>query len=324
MASNADGSITMTSDMDVGSLVQISYGNPSTIVESIREDSRRIHQFQPDILHIFSCAARRTFWTSKEPTYEIEPFKDISPSCGFFSHGEFLRTKGNLNQHNVTLVVAAMREGEKKDLSSMSVLPERGTLSKVPLVSRLATFISVTSLELEETNKKLEYANEKLKMAAIIDGLTGLYNRKEIQSQIEKELAQDSTRKFSLIMLDIDNFKQVNDTYGHQEGDMVIIALAKILHNEEMAYTDKFSAGRWGGEEFMLLLHDTDVSAASFIAELIRQCFANTSFPSVRMQTISLGVTQTREDDTLDSLCTRVDAALYKAKKSGKNRVEVI
>lgn len=324
VASNADGSITMTSDMDVGSLVQISYGDPSTIVESIREDSRRIHQFQPDILHIFSCAARRTFWTSKEPTYEIEPFKDISPSCGFFSHGEFLRTKGNLNQHNVTLVVAAMREGEKKDLSAMSVLPERGTLSKVPLVSRLATFISVTSLELEETNKKLEYANEKLKMAAIIDGLTGLYNRKEIQSQIEKELAQDSTRKFSLIMLDIDNFKQVNDTYGHQEGDMVIIALAKILHNEEMAYTDKFSAGRWGGEEFMLLLHDTDVSAASFIAELIRQCFANTSFPSVRMQTISLGVTQTREDDTLDSLCTRVDAALYKAKKSGKNRVEVI
>ncbi len=231
----------MTSDMDVGSLVQISYGDPSTIVESIREDSRRIHQFQPDILHIFSCAARRTFWTSKEPTYEIQPFKEISPSCGFFSHGEFLRTKGNLNQHNVTLVIAAMREGEKKEASAMSVLTERGTLSKVPLVSRLATFISVTSLELEETNQKLEYANEKLKMAAIIDGLTGLYNRKEIQSQIEKELAREGTRKFSLIMLDIDNFKQVNDTYGHQEGDMVIIALAKILHNEEMAYTDKFS-----------------------------------------------------------------------------------
>lgn len=324
VASNADGSITMTSDMDVGSLVQISYGDPSTIVEIIREDSQRIHQFQPDILHIFSCAARRTFWTSKEPTYEIQPFKDISPSSGFFSHGEFLRTKGNLNQHNVTLVIAAMREGEKKDASAMSVLTERGELSKVPLVSRLATFISVTSLELEETNKKLEYANEKLKMAAIIDGLTGLYNRKEIQSQIEKEFSKDSTRKFSLIMLDIDNFKQVNDTYGHHEGDMVIIALAKILHSEDMAYMDKFSAGRWGGEEFMLLLHDTDVSAASLIAELIRQCFANTSFPTVRMQTISLGVTQAKEDDTLDSLCTRVDAALYKAKKSGKNRVEVL
>ncbi|MCM1258469.1 MAG: GGDEF domain-containing protein [Roseburia sp.] len=324
VASNADGSITMTSDIDVGSVVQISYGDPSTIVESIREDSKKIHQFQPDLLHIFSCAARRTFWTSKEPTYEIEPFRDISPSCGFFSHGEFLRTKGNLNQHNVTLVIAAMREGEKSDSAGLPELSERKELSRVPLVSRLATFISVTSLELEESNKKLEYANEKLRMAAIIDGLTGLYNRKEIQSQIEKELADVKNRKFSLIMLDIDNFKQVNDTYGHQEGDMVIIALAKILGNEESTFAHQFAAGRWGGEEFMLLLHDTEVSPASFIAELIRQCFANTTFPTVRMQTISLGVTQAREDDTIDSLCTRVDAALYKAKKSGKNRVEVV
>lgn len=324
VASNADGSITMTSDIEVGSVVQISYGDPSTIVESIREDSNRINHFQPDLLHIFSCAARRTFWTSKEPTYEIQPFKDISPSCGFFSHGEFLRTKGNLNQHNVTLVIAAMREGERSDAAGLPELSERKELSKVPLVSRLATFISVTSLELEESNKKLEYANEKLQMAAIIDGLTGLYNRKEIQSQIEKELADVKNRKFSLIMLDIDNFKQVNDTYGHQEGDMVIIALAKILGNEESTFTHQFAAGRWGGEEFMLLLHDTEVSPASFIAELIRQCFANTAFPTVRMQTISLGVTQAREDDTIDSLCTRVDAALYKAKKSGKNRVEVV
>lgn len=324
VASNADGSITMTSDIEVGSVVQISYGDPSTIVESIREDSNRINHFQPDLLHIFSCAARRTFWTSKEPTYEIQPFKDISPSCGFFSHGEFLRTKGNLNQHNVTLVIAAMREGERSDAAGLPELSERKELSKVPLVSRLATFISVTSLELEETNKKLEYANEKLQMAAIIDGLTGLYNRKEIQSQIERELADVKNRKFSLIMLDIDNFKQVNDTYGHQEGDMVIIALAKILGNEESTFTHQFAAGRWGGEEFMLLLHDTEVSPASFIAELIRQCFANTAFPTVRMQTISLGVTQAREDDTIDSLCSRVDAALYKAKKSGKNRVEVV
>ena len=111
VASNADGSLTMTSDIDVGSIVRISYGDPRTIVESIRQDSRVIRDFQPDLLHIFSCAARLTFWTSKEPTYEIQPFRDISQAAGFFSHGEFLRTSGNLNQHNVTLVIAAMREG---------------------------------------------------------------------------------------------------------------------------------------------------------------------------------------------------------------------
>lgn len=324
VASNADGSITMTSDIDIGSVVRISYGDPGTIVESIKADSQRISDFGPDLLHIFSCAARRTFWTSKEPTYEIGPFKEISPSSGFFSHGEFLRTNGNLNQHNVTLVIAAMREGEKKTPERAKSLPEADSLSKVPLVSRLATFISVTSLELEEMNRKLELANEKLKMAAIIDGLTGLYNRKEIQSRIEQALLEVGQKRFSLVMLDIDNFKQVNDTYGHQEGDSVIIGLANILQDEHTERRRNVSSGRWGGEEFMMLLQETEASSAAYIADLIRQCFANTDFPAVRPQTVSLGVTQAREDDTLDTLCTRVDMALYKAKKGGKNRVVVV
>lgn len=324
VASNADGSITMTSDIDIGSVVRISYGDPGTIIESIQHESQKIAGFGPDLLHIFSCAARRTFWTSKEPTYEIQPFKDISQSCGFFSHGEFLRTNDKLNQHNVTLVIAAMREGEKKAVVPRSNTPDENSLSKEPLVSRLATFISVTSLELEDMNKQLEYANEKLKTAAIIDGLTGLYNRKEIQAQIEQALADAEEEKFSLVMLDIDNFKQVNDTYGHQEGDAVIISLADILKNGQASRSHSVSSGRWGGEEFMMILHNTDASAAAYIADLIRQCFANTSYPGIRPQTVSLGVTQAQEDDTVDTLCTRVDMGLYKAKKSGKNRVEVV
>ncbi len=163
VSSNEDGSLNMTSDMDIGSVVRISYGDPGTIVESIREDSRRLAQFAPDVLHIFSCAARRTFWTNREPTYEIEPLYDISPSCGFFSHGEFLRTKGSLNQHNVTLVIAAMREGEKKTEVALPETQEGYAMSRVPLVSRLATFIGVTSKELENTNRQLALANEELK-----------------------------------------------------------------------------------------------------------------------------------------------------------------
>lgn len=323
VASNADGSITMTSDMDIGSVVRISYGDPSTIVESIKCDSQRIAAFSPDLLHIFSCAARRTFWTSQEPTYEIYPFQEIAPSCGFFSHGEFLRTRGNLNQHNVTLVIAAMREGEKDTAAVCAPSQNQNRLSQIPLVSRLATFISVTSLELEEMNKKLELANEKLKTAAIIDGLTGLYNRKEIQNQIDQALSRIKEEKFSLVMLDIDNFKQVNDTYGHQEGDSVIVGLADILRGERSSRLYNVSSGRWGGEEFMMILHNTDDSSAAYIADLIRQCFANTAFPGIRPQTVSLGVTQAKHDDTLDTLCSRVDMALYKAKKSGKNRVIV-
>lgn len=323
VSSNADGSINMTSDMDIGSVVRISYGDPSTIVESIRHDSRRIAEFGPDVLHIFSCAARRTFWTNKEPTYEIQPFREISASCGFFSHGEFLRTKGSLNQHNVTLVIAAMREGGKKAAAAMPETQDINTLSKVPLVSRLANFISVTSLELESTNAQLALVNEKLKMAAIIDGLTGLYNRKEIQSQIEDAFSRVDKEQFSLVMLDIDNFKQVNDTYGHQEGDGVIVALADILRNRRIGQKQNVSSGRWGGEEFMVLLRGTDCNSAAYIADLMRENFANTTFKDIRPQTVSLGVTQAKVDDTVDSLCTRVDMALYRAKKNGKNRVEV-
>lgn len=94
-----------------GSIIRLSYGEPQTIMEAIQQESQKIMDFTPDMLHVFYCAARKAFWMSQEPTYEIKPFKTVCPSTGFFSHGEFLREKGHLNQHSITLVLAAMREG---------------------------------------------------------------------------------------------------------------------------------------------------------------------------------------------------------------------
>ncbi|MCI8338401.1 MAG: diguanylate cyclase [Lachnospiraceae bacterium] len=322
VASNPDDSITMSSDMDVGSVVRISYGDPATIVDSIKAAGVEIRDFQPDLLHIFSCAARRTFWTTEEPTYEIFPLEEIAPSSGFFSHGEFLRTMGNLNQHNVTLVIAAMREGEK-DTDYEKNIVQAKSLTKIPLASRLANFISATSLELEEMNRQLADMNEQLRQSSMTDGLTGLYNRKEIQFRISAGLDYIQERDFSVIMLDIDNFKQVNDTYGHQEGDNVIVGLAKILQDSQVLGVSSFSAGRWGGEEFMLLLPECDIRYGEEVAERIRQCFAQTVFEQAPPQTVSIGVSQAGERDTLDTLCVRVDEALYEAKQTGKNRVVV-
>ena len=313
MASNPDRSISVSADIEVGSTVRMSYGDPKTIIDSIAEDSQPIKKFCPDVLHFFSCVARRTFWASDEPTYELDTFKDIAPSVGFYSLGEFLRADNYLSHHNVTLVIAAMREGEA-DISGMQNASEASSISKVPLVSRLATFISATSLELEEMNKKLM-------TAAITDGLTGLYNRAETQRRIGQALANKDKEALSLIMIDIDNFKKVNDTYGHQVGDEVIIALANIMQDEQKRLPDKISAGRWGGEEFMLVLSETDLSAAELIAEQIRKCFEHICFPTAGTQTISVGVTQAAARDTFDLLCTRVDTALYKAKTTGKNKV---
>lgn len=168
-----------------------------------------------------------------------------------------------------------------------------------------------------------ERLRRRLKTAADTDGLTGLLNRRKIQSRIRKGLAvmkeKGGTR--CLIMLDIDDFKQVNDTYGHNTGDMVLKGLAGILMDDELIGTEDFCAGRWGGEEFMLLLKNSDLAEAKNIAERIRIAFSSMDLGNIPSQTISLGVTQANPDDTVDSLCSRVDKALYKAKKSGKNTV---
>lgn len=171
-----------------------------------------------------------------------------------------------------------------------------------------------------------ERLRRRLKAAADTDGLTGLLNRRKIQSRIRKGLAvmKERSGDRSLVMIDIDDFKRVNDTYGHNAGDMVLKGLAGILMDDELIGTEDFCAGRWGGEEFMLLLKSSGLDEAKNIAERIRIAFSSMDFGNIPSQTISLGVTKANPDDTVDSLCSRVDKALYNAKKSGKNKVEII
>lgn len=178
-ASNNDGSIRLSANVEEGSIVRLSYGEPRTIIQIIQEKSEMIKAFQPEVMHIFSCAARKAFWSTRTPTYEIKALRCISDSMGFFSHGEFLREKGMVNQHNLTLVVASFREGEKKEHYSYELQQndEEITSSKIPLAARMATFIRETSYELEQINSRLEVMNQQLKGVATTDALTGLGNR---------------------------------------------------------------------------------------------------------------------------------------------------
>ena len=112
ISSNADGSLEMTADIEEGALARIAYGDPWTILESVRSGAEGIRSFQPEVIHVFSCAARRTFWGKDEVSKETVPFQTLAPTSGFYTSGEFLRSDGHVNQHNVTLVVAAFREGD--------------------------------------------------------------------------------------------------------------------------------------------------------------------------------------------------------------------
>ena len=310
VASNPDGSLSMTADVEQGVKARIAYGDPWTILHEVNEGGHKLAARHPEAIHIYSCAARHTFWGS-EIGKETLPFQSIAPTSGFYTSGEFLRSGRTVNQHNVTLVVAAYREGELTDnpVSDFRMEEERVS-GKVSMINRLATFIEAATEELERANRKLEEM-------AVRDGLTGLYNRAEIQRRINAALAQEDDT--ALIMLDADDFKAVNDTYGHSVGDDVLKMLSRIITatGEECGA----DAGRWGGEEFMMLLRGAHAADADRIAEKLRVAFETADIPAAGHQTISLGTARAVPGETSDSLCMRVDNALYKAKRTGKNKV---
>ncbi|MDE7253796.1 MAG: diguanylate cyclase [Acetatifactor sp.] len=318
LAVNDDDSLVMSSDMQEDAMVRLAYGDPETILASIREDGQKIADFGPEVIQTFSCAARKAFWGDEHISDETILFNSVAPTTGFYTHGEFIRIKGDMLNFNVTLVLVAMREGEppKTGEKVNFAKAQIDTDEKIPIIRRFVSFIEASTAELEEMNQKLA-------LNSITDGLTRLYNRAEIErrirSALDKRTYQGARNNISLIMLDIDNFKKVNDIYGHQEGDCVIQALSDVLRKTTTGL-DCCYLGRWGGEEFMILLSDSNADDAVTLAEKIRMAFASVSYETAGCQTVSIGVTQAK-DETADALYNRVDKALYMAKAGGKNQV---
>ncbi len=184
-----------------------------------------------------------------------------------------------------------------------------------PIEDASGKIISYYSISHDITAKKLA---EEL---ALTDTLTGLANRRKLDADFE-ELAKLYGRHkttFSIIIVDIDKFKSVNDTYGHEIGDTVLQKFAKILKNNTRAI-DK--VGRWGGEEFMILCPETNETDAIALAQKLRAEIAKTEFAVVGKVTASFGVSTFREYDTPSSCSKRADDALYTAKDAGRDRVE--
>ncbi|WP_322516187.1 diguanylate cyclase [Rhodopseudomonas palustris] len=157
---------------------------------------------------------------------------------------------------------------------------------------------------------------------AATDPLTGLHNRLGFNERLEEELecARRTGRPLALIMYDVDHFKEVNDRFGHPTGDQVLIRLS-MRAAASVRQTDLLA--RWGGEEFAILLIDTDLFAAAEVAEKLRQFFAGTAFGEVGPVTASFGVAEYRLGDSAETLLARADNALYRAKYNGRNRVEL-
>jgi len=176
--------------------------------------------------------------------------------------------------------------------------------------------------ELRLKNRQLEELLDKVNYMAITDVLTGLYNRRRFHDVLstEYERAKRYAVPFSLVMLDIDYFKKVNDTYGHSVGDAVLREVATILKN---SIREIDTAARYGGEEFVVVLPNTERKNAQIFAERIRQAIERHAFSGVNKNiTVSIGIggmPDAKVEDE-DKLIRCADFALYRAKQSGRNR----
>lgn len=315
MACSENGALLLASDMGVGIITKLAYGDPQSIMDSVRLGTTKLSKFCPDAIYMYSGMGRRMFWGETDVNNETVPFDTIAPASGFYAAAQFLRTRNFVKLHNLSIVVVGMREGEA-DTSKMktAVVNDDSRAGRVSVITRLANFTNVSSAELVEMYNMMT-------KNSITDALTGLYNRGEIQRRIAERHAENPDAPMSLVMIDIDNFKSVNDTYGHKIGDIVIQGLSKQIQIATYEKAPDADAGRWGGEDFMIMLPDMGIKEAVEFAETVRTGFAQVMFPEVGRKTISLGATEMRWGDSIDAICVRVDEALYKAKNSGKNRV---
>lgn len=179
-------------------------------------------------------------------------------------------------------------------------------------------------LKLQRLTNALKEANARLTLLAMTDPLTGSHNRRHFFDMLENELvrARRHQHPTSLMVMDIDRFKNINDNYGHDIGDQVIIEVAKIS-SAMLRKNDVF--GRLGGEEFAILLPETPLEEANRIANRLCRQIAETSVPTPDKTvsfTVSCGVTQVNEDDEKpEQILKRADVALYRAKQDGRNKV---
>lgn len=186
--------------------------------------------------------------------------------------------------------------------------------------------LGTMKLQLEAANRELESKVEErtreLELLASKDPLTGLSNRRELMQVLERDLAQARRYNYGLValMLDIDNFKQLNDRYGHQGGDAVLLSIAGIFKAQSRASD---VVGRYGGEEFLILMPQTSSEEAPRFAHRLLETLRSSEVAlngGSTMVTCSIGIAVAHPDDDVDTLVGRADEALYKAKAQGKDR----
>lgn len=323
VAVNGDGSLALYADVHAGEKVRMGYIDVDRIIDDALDHRSSLAQFGVEAVFIYSCVCRR-FTLQDDTQLETLPFHEIAPTAGFFTHGEFSTVDGKPLLHNSTEVVVGLREGDGASppvlhVSDAPVVDDPYRLRHIRMTSRLFKFIATLTEELAQ-------ANQALKDLAERDPLTGIFNRRVFNERLALEIARCLRHggSVSIALLDIDHFKQINDTYGHLAGDRILHSLGAAV---EGALRQTDTLFRYGGEEFAILMPETPAQGASQAAERVRLAIEThrtrgddgRSLPPV---TASLGLaTYPVHGAGARSLLIAADLALYRAKAAGRNRV---
>lgn len=309
----SDGALQTNVFSHVGDQVQMAYGDPDQVISSIRETLDRIERFAPEGMLLISCVTRRYF-LKEDANQILSAYGDFCVAPGGYVNGELIRIDGKTQATNMTLISVCFREGEAPLVAATRKPHAPVVLGEaLSTIQRLATFVTETTKELAETQKQLSFA-------ASHDSFTGLLNRGSIEEMLCR--CHDDARArgltFSALMIDLDTFKRINDTFGHAKGDEVICEVASIL--KHMIRPSDF-AGRWGGDEFVILLPGTTPPSALIVASRLQKAFRRIQLPDRSFLTASIGCTTASPEETEAGFYKRMDDALYLAKEGGRNRV---
>jgi diguanylate cyclase (GGDEF)-like protein len=216
--------------------------------------------------------------------------------------------------------LAALSDDDHKTVFSKWVSIQIEPLTDYVLVYQILAAITLLGLFFLYRHLQLTRYNRLLMTLSVTDKLTQIYNRVKLDADLEEfqNLYYRYKNSFAIILIDIDDFKLVNDSYGHQTGDRLLIELAEVLKS---AARESDVLGRWGGEEFMVICPQTNLAGAKIVAEKLREALATHKFSTVGHKTASFGIAAFTDDDSISNLIKRADEALYIAKTSGKDKV---
>lgn len=323
---NQDGSFDYIHSFHLGEQVQFGFCHSGLLAMAAKQTFDELRAHPTQAAFIYSCVSRK--WIlGQDVNVEIAPIASLATTAGFFTYGEyFTHPIGKCLFLSQTMTVLTLAELDETELPAL-------TAELKPLItteeSKQLKTLRVLHRLIETSAKEIETINHKLSEMAHEDGLTGLFNRRYFDRQLAAEFkrAQRSEEPLSLILIDVDAFKLYNDTYGHVKGDSCLRAVAAVL--KEMPQRPSDFVSRYGGEEFICVLPNTDFDGAMLLAEKIRQDVSNLSIPHLTSVvsnhlTVSIGVQtveKVTQQNTLESIVAMCDQQLYAAKMNGRNRV---